>query len=116
MEFCTLAQSLNPWSLSISMNLINSLTPLFLRLGHRLAIFRELTFNYRREIFLRKNLQFQNVAMLTGIMGKVWQKEEITIAMIQLQLWSRDIIIIQIQISHEESLQVSLSLNAITHR
>jgi hypothetical protein len=55
-------------------------------------------------------------AMLTGIMGKVWQKEEITKAMIQLQLWSRDIIIIQIQISHEESLQVSLSLNAITHR
>ena len=116
MEFCALAQSLNPWSLSISMNLLYSLTPLFLCLGHRLAIFRKLTFNYRREIFLRKNLQFQDVAMLTGIMGKVWQKEEITIAMIQLQLWSRDIIIIQIQISHEESLQVSLSLNAITHR
>lgn len=56
MEFCTLAQSLNPWSLSISMNLLYSLTPLFLGLGHRLAIFRKLTFNYRREIFLRKNL------------------------------------------------------------
>ena len=63
-----LRQSLNPWSLSISMNLLYSLTPLFLCLGHRLAIFRKLTFNYRREIFLRKNLQLQNVAMLTGIM------------------------------------------------
>ena len=50
------------------------------------------------------------------IMCQVWQEEEVAIAMVQFQLRCSIVIGVQIEISHKEALQVSLSLNTISYR
>ena len=73
MERCTLAQSLNPWSHGISLDLFLCLLPLYFCLG-KFAILRLCLI-----IFLRQHLQFQDITMFGSVMGKVWQKKKVTI-------------------------------------
>ena len=53
--------------------------------------------------------------MLRLVVREVWKKEEIAIAMIEFQLRCRVIIIRQIEIGHEETLQIALCLNAVAN-
>ena len=78
MKCCTLAQSLNPWSQGISLDLFLCLLPLYFCLG-KFAILRLCLI-----IFLRQYLQFQYITMFGSVMGKVWQKKKVTITMVQL--------------------------------
>ena len=48
-------------------------------------------------------------------MGQVWQQEEVTITMIQFQLWCRHVVSIQVEVRHEETLYISLRLDAVTN-
>ena len=116
MKCCTLAKSLNPWCIGISPNLFYSIQPLFLRLLHRTTIFLEDILQLFIKLLSGENLEFEDVAVLTGIMGMIRLQEEITIAMIQLQFGSRDVIIVEVQVCHKETLQVSLRFYSVTHR
>ena len=101
-ELCALAQGFHPRGNSITVDLLNGLVPLLL--GFLLGIF-----------LLRKIFQFEDIAVLRLIMRRVRQKEEVAIAVLQLQLGSRDIIIAYTKVGHEEALDVALALYAVAH-
>ena len=98
MKRCALAKSLNPWSIGISPNLFHSIQPLLLRLLHRATIFLQDILQLFIKLLSGENLEFEDIAVLSGIMGMIRQQEEITIAMIQLQFGSRDVIIVEVQV------------------
>ena len=81
MKRCALAKSLNPWGIGISPNLFHCIQPLLLRLLHRATIFLQDILQLFIKLLSGENLEFEDITVLTGIMGMIRQQEEITIAM-----------------------------------
>lgn len=46
--------------------------------------------------------------MLAGVVGVVGQEEKVAVAVTKLKLWGRDVIVVEVEIGHEEALQVAL--------
>lgn len=93
MQLCALAQSLNSWSHSVSIDLLLSISPLLFCLGYgALIALSILNLYFLIPFLLAQHLQFDDVTVLRRIMGQIGQKEEITVTMIQFQFWSRIII------------------------
>ena len=85
MQLCALAKNLHSWSLGIAIDLSLGILPLFLYpCLIMLFVFALISF--------RNKLQLYDVAMLRWIVCEVGQKEEVAIAMVQLQFW-RSIIV-----------------------
>ena len=96
-----LTQRFHTWSFGISVDLLNRFFPLFSGRSIRSAF--------------RQHLEFENIAVLRLVVREVWKKEEIALAMIEFQLRCRVIIIRQVEIGHEETLQIALCLNAVAN-
>ena len=96
-----LAQGFHAWCFGIAKNLLHGFLPLLLGLHLR--------------VVLLQHLQLQDVAMLGSIVGEVGEKEEVANAMVKFQLWSCVIIRVEIEIGHEEALQVALRLYVVAH-
>ena len=64
-------------------------------------------------MFVRKKVELENVGMVSGIMGKVWEKEEMRIGMIEVEVWRGDIIMIEIEIRDEEWVEVWVRVNGM---
>lgn len=93
MQLCALAQSLNSWSHSVSIDLLLCISPLLFSLGYgALIALSILNLYFLIPFLLAQHLQFDDVTVLRRIMGQIGQKEEITVTMIQFQFWSRIII------------------------
>lgn len=93
MQLCALAQSLNSWSHSVSIDLLLCISPLLFSLGYgALIALSILNLYFLIPFLLAQHLQFDDVTVLSRIMGQIGQKEEITVTMIQFQFWSRIII------------------------
>lgn len=93
MQLCALAQSLNSWSHGVTINLLLCISPLLFSLGYgALIALSILNLYFLIPFLLAQHLQFDDVTVLSRIMGQIGQKEEITVTMIQFQFWSRIII------------------------
>ena len=101
MQCCALAQDFYPWCCGITIDLFYCILPLCL--------------GFCLKILGWQHLQFDDVAMLGRIVGQVGQEKEITIAVIQLKFESRNVIAAQVEICHEETLQVALGFDAISY-
>ena len=94
-----LAKGFHTRGLGIAVDLLHGLLPLL--------------FCLRVEVRLREDLQFQDVTVLCGIVREVGQEEEVAVAMVQFQLGCRVVVTVQVEIGHEETLQVALGLDAV---
>ena len=102
MQLCALAQGFHPRGCCIAVDLPDGLVPLLL--GFLLRIIR-----------LREVFQFKDITVLRLIMRHVREKEEVAIAVFQLQFGSYDIIIAGTEVGHKEALDVALALDGVAH-
>ena len=101
MQCRALAQDFYSWCFGIPIDLFYCFLPLCL--------------GFCLEILGWQHVQFDDVAMLGRLVGQVGLEEEITIAVIQLKLGSRNVIAAQVEICHKETLQVALGFDAISY-
>lgn len=58
------------------------------------------------KLLFREHFQFEDVTVLAGVVGVVGQEEKVAVAVAKLKLWGRDVIVVEVEIGHEEALQV----------
>lgn len=93
MQLCALAQSLNSWSHGVTINLLLCISPLLFSLGDDVLLAISILYlDFLIPFLLAEHFQLDDVTVLRRIMSQIWQEEEITVAMIQFQFWSRIII------------------------
>ena len=97
-----MAQGFHARGNRIAFNLFHGIIPLLSGLGFEFAL---------RQIF-----DFNDIAVLRLVVGQVRQEEEVAVAVVELNLRCGDVVVVQIQLRKEETLDVALSLDAVAHR
>ena len=54
--------------------------------------------------------------MVCLVVGHIGEQEEVAIAMVELNLGSRDVVVVEIQVGEEEALNVTFALDGVANR